>query len=146
MQYGNSFTSKVFMMQYNNDISLSIQHFNNILKTAPASKQRYFFFELSTSNRLLLKACEKVASDLGLFCLFYLFLLLGGGGGVHRRTLYPPSLWYCCYVNLEQRSWALSITCDAIGLWADWDHYGNKFFFTFSVHILCLVIILLHSS
>ena len=37
------------------------------------------------------------------------------------------------------------ITCDAIGLWADWDHYGNKFL-TFSVDILCLVRIILYSS
>ena len=45
------------------------------------------------------------------------------------------------------QSWAveLIITCDAIGLWSDWDHYGNKFL-TFSVYILCLVRILLHSS
>ena len=35
--------------------------------------------------------------------------------------------------------------CEAIGLWADWDHYGNKFL-TFSVYILCLVRVLLHSS
>ena len=39
----------------------------------------------------------------------------------------------------------LSSGVDAIGLLADWDHYGNKFL-TFSVYILCLVRILLHSS
>ena len=39
------------------------------------------------------------------------------------------------------QSWAveLIITCYAIGLWADWDHYGNKFL-NFSVYILCLVL------
>ena len=40
-------------------------------------------------------------------------------------------------ILLLYQFWAveLIITCDAIGLWTDWDHYGNKFIL---VYISCV--------
>ena len=43
-------------------------------------------------------------------------------------------LYYMILLLCQPWAVRLIITCDAIGLWADWDHYGNKFL-TFSVYI-----------
>ena len=50
-------------------------------------------------------------------------------------------------IPLLYQSWSveLIIKCDAIGLWVDWDHDGNKFL-NVSVYIPSLVRIILHSS